>query len=808
MVRPLRWIIYGIAAVAVVMVLSYAAALFYRPAILRTLNRELNKSVNGDVKIGYLNFTFFEDFPNFSVAIGKIYLRGPQYGKYNKDFFTADVIYTHVNPLALFLGEINLKSIIVKNGNIFIFRTSQGYTNLDVFRKQNQDSVKDGSGPSIDLENIRFEDSRFIYVDSLKRKSYDVGFISTNVDISSSDSSKFISLDGKMLFGGVTFNIESGGYVANTRTDAKLNIEVNSQKNQLIIHPSELEFAKSKVNLEGNFDLGPPGLFTLNIVAKDLNYKEGLTLVTRKLGEKLSKFQFDGPIDLAVRLHSLQPVGEPQVDIAYSSKGNHFTTGKLELKDFSFNGTFTNHIDSLKPIDDLNSRLVLDTVIAKLSEVHINAKLSITDLKVPKLDLDSKSLLNLIDFNYETDTTRLKMLGGTITTNVKYSGLLDEYLDSDHTVYHGKLKGDLQVNNASMNMVVQKKKFEKVNARLHFTEKRMDIDKIDLIVNGNEFHLQGNVTGFIPFFFLPEKKGIVNLTVHSPHIDLATMINKNKLVKAVPVSKKENRKRISDLLDVLNHKVDFVLNLKIDELVNGPFNGTNFLGKVTLSENELTASPVTMNMADGEVSFSFKMSDLEKEINPVILNAEVKDADIKKFFSTFNDFSQKTIQSSNLSGKVFAKMSLTTKIDDQFNVLMPSLVGEVDFKLKEGELKDFAPLEKMSNFLLKKRDFTSVQFAEIKGEFRISGQYLDVSRMEIESSILTLFLEGRYSLGDSTDLSIQVPLSNLRRRNKDYKPENVGVDAKVGPSVFLRAHQNKDGQMVIVYNMFKKFKKK
>ena len=83
---------------------------------------------------------------------------------------------------------------------------------------------------------------------------------------------------------------------------------------------------------------------------------------------------------------------------------------------------------------------------------------------------------------------------------------------------------------------------------------------------------------------------------------------------------------------------------------------------------------------------------------------------------------------------------------------------------------------------------------------------LDISRMEVESSVLTLFLEGRYSLADSTDLSIQVPLSNLKRRDKAYKPENVGVDAKVGPSVFLRAYKNREGKIVIKYDPFKKFK--
>ena len=57
-------------------------------------------------------------------------------------------------------------------------------------------------------------------------------------------------------------------------------------------------------------------------------------------------------------------------------------------------------------------------------------------------------------------------------------------------------------------------------------------------------------------------------------------------------------------------------------------------------------------------------------------------------------------------------------------------------------------------------------------------------------------------------LSIQVPLSNFRKRDKTYKPENVGVDKKVGASVFLRVSKGKDGKMDIAYDPLKKLKKK
>jgi hypothetical protein len=149
-------------------------------------------------------------------------------------------------------------------------------------------------------------------------------------------------------------------------------------------------------------------------------------------------------------------------------------------------------------------------------------------------------------------------------------------------------------------------------------------------------------------------------------------------------------------------------------------------------------------------------------------------------------------------------------VDDQYRVIPSTMRGELDCKIKDGTLKEFPPLMSMSNFLFKERDFSDVAFAEIKSKFSIRGPAVEIGRMEIQSTVLSLFLQGYYSFQDSTTLSVQIPLSNLRRRNKNYKPENVGTDTRVGPSIFLHVHNNREikGKMIIDYDPFKKWMKR
>jgi len=349
-----------------------------------------------------------------------------------------------------------------------------------------------------------------------------------------------------------------------------------------------------------------------------------------------------------------------------------------------------------------------------------------------------------------------------------------------------------------------------------FTEEKFNIKKISLRMNRNVISMSGEITGFVPFFLVPEKQGNVLLTVYSPSLDFTDIVTKPKKTPeemseakklAMDNKKTGDKKKVSDLLDRIYDKIEFDIRFKIDKLKSNDIYGTEIAGKVLLAGNTLQTNGMKMSMAGGTVEFSSTVYNLADDVNPFALNAFVRHADIKEFFKMFNNFKQNTIRSEHMEGRLNANIDVTAAIDDNFDVMMPRLKGHIAFNVKQGRISDFPPLENMSKFLFKKRDFTDVRFDEIMADFNVHGTELDISRMEVQSTVLTLFLEGRYSLKDSTNLSIQIPLSNLRKRDKDFVPQNVGTDAKVGLSVFLKASEGKDGKTVIAFDSFGKAEK-
>jgi hypothetical protein len=328
-------------------------------------------------------------------------------------------------------------------------------------------------------------------------------------------------------------------------------------------------------------------------------------------------------------------------------------------------------------------------------------------------------------------------------------------------------------------------------------------------VNGSPIAIDGSVENFIPFFIQPKNKGYVRLNVTSPNFDLTSLTSKRSEEKKSKVQNDKDRKKFTDLLDRVYQKLEFDVNVAMGQIKFRKFAASNFKGRVKLDNSVLQANPVSMNVAGGNMKLNFSLKDLFDPVSPMEIEGEINDANIKELFVLFNNFNQRTILAENLSGTISADINFDADVNDSYTLLTPSMRGTLDCKISDGGLKNFEPMENMSNFLFKKRDFSDVQFAELNSAFSIEGTNMDISRMEIQSSVLSLFLEGRYSFTDSTSLSVQIPLSNLKKRHKDFKPQNIGTHAKAGPSVFLHVYRDKDinSKIKIDYDPFKKWAK-
>ncbi|MEP6737748.1 MAG: AsmA-like C-terminal region-containing protein [Chryseolinea sp.] len=804
-----KWLIYLAIVVVGILAIGLILTNFYKKEILSEINLRLQETVNGDVKIGDYNITFLHKFPHLSITLKDVYLNGPRYELYQRAFLKAERVDVNVEAFKLFVKELSIKSVDVEHGELFVFRTIEGYTNVEVFKTHR--AAGTGAGEKlvvIDLKQINLKDIHVAFQDSLKHKSFGVHFANTENILAATNAGSSIHIIGNMTFQGLLLNATKGKFLKDKSTLTDLDLELDSTRQHLTLRPSTMIFDKSKIRLKGEFELNNTGKFQLNIESDQMDYNEALSILADSISKKLGRFSIEKPVRVSVNINGrLEPGVKPNVDVSFSFSNSKVTAGKLELDQSSGEGKFMNHLNPQLPSDDSNSRLHFSKLNAKINNLPIEAVVTLSNMRDPYLDLKALFKVELKDLNTNLDSTSVKLLGGTFVSDFTYSGKLREYLDESKTAYEGKLNGQARITNGQFQYNRKQIRVNKLEAVFGFTEKQLDIIKLSFQINKNDVDVTGVATDFIPFFVNPQTTGKVRLAIASPKMDITGMLN-SRNSKTSKSGKAKSKKRMSNMLDRLDSQLDFDLDFNIKEFVNSKFKASQLKGKLTLAHNQFIMKNVGMKFAGGRVLLNMKVDQLQRSNNPIKIDAKIKDVSLKQFFYCFNDFNQSTFRHEHVDGKLNADLDLQSDINDKFEVQTPNLIGTAKFSIRDGSLKNFEPMQKLSNFLFKGRDFTDVQFSDISTQIAMRGTAMNVSRMEIESTVLTMFIEGTYDLKNNSDFSIQIPLSNLKKRNQDIAPENIGIDAKVGASIFLRVKPDKDGKTTIMYVPFKKLRKK
>ena len=241
------------------------------------------------------------------------------------------------------------------------------------------------------------------------------------------------------------------------------------------------------------------------------------------------------------------------------------------------------------------------------------------------------------------------------------------------------------------------------------------------------------------------------------------------------------------------------------KLVYKKFNASNVSADVSIASNNYIINALHLNHAGGFINLNGNMLNTANHYTSNV-NFAMKNMDVEKLFYAFDNFGQDGIMSSNLRGKLDINANAIVRIDSSGKISPGSVNSIVHFLLKEGRLINFEPIKKMQKFIFKNRNFDDISFADLDNTFLIRQKEVVINKMEIRSTVCTLFVEGVYSQEGKTDISIQVPLSNLNKK-QDILPDYANKK-KTGSSIFLRGRPGKDGKIDFKLDLFKKFQSK
>ena len=799
-------VLLSVFVILYIIVFAYVSA--NKKKIIKQVTDEIGKKLNGNISIGNVELSFFSHFPKVSVALHNVMITDTMYAQHHHPFFHGEDVFVNVSVMNMISKKSFINGFRIDKGSFYLYTDTSGYTNKYLFNpKKDPAKGAENNNERNELKNIVLNDVRITDDDKQKNKLFDIQVNDLDLDLEDKDSTVFLfSAKANMLIHSLAFKLQRGSFVKEKTFRGNFDLRYDKKLKQIQLDSVDINLADYPFNITARFDMaGDNRQFSLKVYTKDIQYSFAKSLLTHKIDSALSIGDVEKPLDVDASLTGPLKGGDLLIFVNFTTKDTHLTTPFLDFDNATFKGFFTNEVVAGLPRQDPNSKIVLTDFSATWHDLPVTSdKIEVVNLVVPVVTCNLQSHFLLTTLNDIIGSNALQLRSGDGTANIGYKGPIKK-----NTTTNSFINGFISFKNGSVLYAPRDVELKNVNGRIVFKNSNLFVENLQCDVLNNKVVMQGRALNLLTLVDAEPNKVNIDWNIYSPSLNLGAFTFLLKARKKIIAESNTKHKLVktANKIDQVLEQGSLTVNLKAGHLIYKKFEATNALANVSLLQDRYVINNVSMEHAGGRMELSGSLIAQAANRHQAKVNVTLQNVDVSKTLEAFNNFGQDGITSQVITGKLTAKIDASMAIDDEGKVYPGSLESIVDFSLKDGALNNYEPVKKLQNFLFKNRDFENIRFAELKDRFEIKNQEVKINRMEIQSSVMSMFVEGVFNKKGTTDINIQVPLSNIHKRGTDFNPENIGTDKKSGSSIHLRGRPGPDGNIKFKLDLFYKFKK-
>lgn len=776
----------------------------HKKEVISFIESEAKKGLNGGtLHIGDINIGFKHTFPRIAFTIDSLVLRDSLWPMHHHDLIATTRAYASLDFFKLIIGQISIGRVQLEKPDFYIYTDSSGYSNTSVFKK-NGDPKKDAKKPTnfpiLEISNGTLAVDK---KDSNKFFGFNIPSLECHIHVNKSDQNLVIETSLDCRVEKMIFNAEKGPYLEGKTVVGEFQFQFNLASKILQFQKIKLAVDQQPFIFSGKFFLADiPTPFVLSWETENLSFRKAALFLSPNIRLKLDQYDISETIThLTGSLDNSEPEYKtPLIHLKLHVDNKTITTPVIIIPKASFTATFNNEAIRGKGHEDSNTVMHFTAFKGSLDKLDFHCdSIEIHNLIHPRMKMHLESDFQLENINSFVDENSLAFTKGRGKLDLTYNGSLEKTYDSLRMI-----NGTFSMDSAGLLSVPRNLQFSQGKGLIRFQNKDILVDNLSLNSGSTDLLMNGKIKSIFYLINQKNNKLSIDWTVHSNKLNLNdfTTYLKQKKSKVATVKKKSSLAQTITQFTALLETANFNLDLNARQLIYKKFNASNLQAEISMDENEINLKKIKLQHAGGSVFLSGLLRN-EAVSNPFSIKTQLKNIDVSKIFYAFNNFGLKSPTDKNIVGALTADITLQGSFTNKAALIQDDLKGFVKFNLADGQLVDFEPVQKIQETVFKKRDFSDIHFADLHDLLEINGQNIFINRMEIRSSVLSMFVEGVYNMHTGPDLSIQVPLSNLKA-SKDSVLANKGISSKTGISARLRAQRGPDGKLKISWDPFNK----
>ena len=769
--------------------------------LVNFLTSKMKESILGEMKIGNADVTVWRSFPNIGIQLNNLTISD---SVYHRQFLNAKQITAKIGLFDLLGAKTNINSVEVDNAVIHVFTDAKGYSNSYVLKPQNKSTKKDKK--PVVINNLELVNVTAISENFIKNKRYQVTIKNADVDMSLSGSKYHIDVDEDAFIRGLGFNMAKGYWLENQRLQGDFHLEFDTSGKILSFDETKIKIQGQPFKIKGAFYLRQPDAhFRVDASTEDIPYAAAMAILKPTTSAKIAKLKLTKGLTATITIDGpLAYKTTPLVKVNFNTTGNEMQTPVLNFTDCSFKGSYINQANNQLPKSDDNSRIIISSFTSSWGDIKLQAQnIAVTNLIKPVIQFEFYSECTLPQLDEQLSTETIHFTDGNAKLYLSYNGPLI----ADASLLD-QLNAKIQIINGKIVYVPRSLTFSQCNGDVALTGNNLSMNNFQCNLNTNHFVVNVNGENLNRISDKINGKASITCDVFSPEVNLGDFKGLfAKRAAAKVAAKKGGLVNAATSIDNAVENGNLYVNLKANKVTLHNFLASNVVANIDFEEDDWEVKKAALQFADGSFNLTAKVHQANDAYKTGSMKMNLQNINVKKMFYGFDNFGQTSITSDNIKGIMNSNANITSNFDSKGKLDLSSMNGDMFFSLKKGALINNESIQSIQKYAFKNRDLKNIEFAELKDTFIIKNGDIYIERMPIQSSAITMYIEGVYSFADRTDISIQVPLSTLTSKpDEDFKKIDKKRAKNPGASIYLRA-KDKDGKVKIGLDLFKKLRK-
>lgn len=417
----------GVFIIPISLVLA-AVSFFYwkQDAIIQALLEDVNTTFKGEITIENSHIELFKAFPFVSIDLENLKLYEDKSRLEEKEIVHLHDVFVGFSLWDLVRGNLDIKSILLQSGHANIVLFSDESLNitqaLSIDMSEDADTTEKSS-LQFNLDKLVLEDLHIRFYNEAKEGGLDANFEFAKVKLTNKSEWSFVDLNTRFFLtlfkDGQVPRFKEKSFEIDTR------VQYFKDSDLIKIAPSEFDFEKVSLNLEGSVELSGEQNIDMKISGQKNNFDLLIAFAPNELVPVLKSYANKGNIFVNAEIKGSMKDGKmPAIDASFGCNEGYFKNNANEktLDAIEFSGTFTN--GEARSMESMV--LNLTNLSAKPEAGTFKANLRVENFVSPDIDLRLDSDFNL-DFlvkflNLEND---LRDAEGEVRLIMNFHDIID-----------------------------------------------------------------------------------------------------------------------------------------------------------------------------------------------------------------------------------------------------------------------------------------------------------------------------------------------------------------------------------------------